>query len=142
MEKITVTIEVEGNAFRNLDEESMGGRRMDTYSMYARFYDESCPDWTSDSHYNLMLLKMRQEHANELLKSKGHLFLNDVYDLLGMPRSKAGQVVGWVYDEHNPIGDNFVDFGIYDDSNSDFVNGYTRTIVLDFNVDGYILDRI
>lgn len=63
--------------------------------------------------------------------------------MLGIPRVKAGQVVGWIYDEENPIGDNFVDFGIYDQNrvkNRDFVNGYERTILLDFNVDGNILD--
>ena len=73
------------------------------------------------------------------------MFLNDVYDALGIPRSKAGQVVGWIYDEKNPNGDNFVDFGIYDlykEGSRDFVNGYERTIWLDFNVDGPILDLI
>lgn len=55
----------------------------------------------------------------------------------------AGQIVGWIYDKKNPIGDNYVDFGIYDTSkeaNRNFVNGYERTILLDFNVDGNILD--
>ena len=70
------------------------------------------------------------------------MFLNEVYDLLGIQRSKAGNIVGWIYDEKNPVGDNFVDFGIYDinrPKNRDFVNGYERTIILDFNVDGDIL---
>ena len=90
-----------------------------------------------------MFLKQQQNYANEMLKSKGHLFLNEVYDMLGIPRTKAGQVVGWVYDEKNPIGDNFVDFGLYDinrEAVRNFVNGYERTILLDFNVDGNIWD--
>ena len=72
-------------------------------------------------------------------------FFDDVYEMLGIPRTKAGQVVGWIYDEKHPVGDNFVDFGIYDIYNErarDFVNGYERTILLDFNVDGNILDMI
>ena len=80
-----------------------------------------------------------------MLKAKGYLFLNDVYDMLGIPRTKAGQIVGWIYDEKNPIGDNFVDFGIYDGNKEtvrNFVNGYERTILLDFNVDGNILDMM
>ena len=92
-----------------------------------------------------MFLRRQEDWANELLKAKGHLFLNEVYDMLGIPRTKAGQVVGWIYDEKNPIGDNFVDFGIYDihrPRNRDFVNGIERTILLDFNVDGNILDLI
>ena len=71
--------------------------------------------------------------------------MNDVYAMLGIPKTRAGQVVGWIYDEKEPIGDNYVDFGIYDTnkpSNRDFVNGYERTILLDFNVDGNILDLI
>ena len=68
--------------------------------------------------------------------------MNEVYEMLGIPKTVIGQRVGWVYDENNPVGDNFVDFGIYDLYNEkarDFVNGYERTILLDFNVDGDIL---
>lgn len=113
------------------------------YSDYARFFDEYCNGWEKDPEYNLMFLRTQQSYANDLLKSRGHLFLNEVYDMLGIPRTKAGQVVGWVYNEDNPVGDNFVDFGIYDinrETNRDFVNGYERSILLDFNVDGNIWD--
>lgn len=63
--------------------------------------------------------------------------------MLGIQHTKAGQIVGWIYDKENPVGDNYVDFGIYDtnkEANRNFVNGYERTILLDFNVDGNILD--
>lgn len=116
-----------------------------TYSEYARFFDDGCNGWTKDAEYNLMFLKNTQNTANDLLKARGHLFLNEVYDMLGIPRSKAGQVVGWIYDKDHPIGDNFVDFGIYNmniEKVRDFVNGYERTILLDFNVDGPIMDMI
>lgn len=112
-------------------------------SDYARFFDDGCTGWTKDPEFNLMFLKDQQRYANDLLKTRGYLFLNEVYNLLGIPLSKAGQIVGWVYDEKNPVGDNFVDFGIYDyhrTNANDFVNGYERTILLDFNVDGNILD--
>lgn len=117
---------------------------LDEYSEYARFYDCGNEGWTKDPEYNLMFLRQQQNYANEKLKVNGHLFLNEVYDMLGIPRSKAGQVVGWIYDEKNPNGDNFVDFGIYDnkDGNRRFVNGYEATILLDFNVDGVIYDLI
>lgn len=114
-------------------------------SDYARFFDDGCTGWTKDPEFNLMFLKDQQRYANDLLKSKGHLFLNEVYDMLGIPRTQAGQVVGWIYDEKNPIGDNFIDFGIYDiadERKRSFVNGYERTILLDFNVDGNILEMI
>ena len=112
-------------------------------SDYARFFDEYCTGWDKDPEYNLMFLKQQQAHANRLLQTNGYLFLNEVYDMLGIRRTKAGQVVGWVYDEKNPIGDNYVDFGIYDlynEKSRDFVNGRERSILLDFNVDGNIWD--
>ena len=115
------------------------------YSDYARIFDNGSMGWTKDPEYNLMFLKLQQNQANDRLRAQGYLFLNDVYDMLGIPRTKAGQIVGWIYDEDNPVGDNFVDFGIYDIYNEkacDFVNGRERSIVLDFNVDGNILDMI
>lgn len=115
------------------------------YSDYARCYDDGCKGWEKDSEYNLMFLRHTQEFMNQKLRAQGYLFLNDVYDALGIPRTRAGQVVGWIYDEKNPHGDNYVDFGIYDlykEGSRDFVNGYERTIWLDFNVDGNILDLI
>lgn len=113
----------------------------DEPSDYARFFCEGCAGWTKDPEMNLVFLKQQQNWANEVLKSRGHLFLNEVYDMLGIERSKAGQVVGWVYDETNPLCDNYVDFGIYDLYNERkraFVNGWERSILLDFNVDGDI----
>ena len=116
-----------------------------TYSDYARFFDDGCNGWCKDSEYNLTFLKQQQNYANDLLKRKGYLFLNEVYDMLGIPRTKAGQIVGWYYNEKKPTGDNFVDFGIYDynrEATRNFVNGYERTILLDFNVDGNILNYL
>lgn len=117
------------------------------YSDYARFFDESCAAWHSDPEYNLMFLRSQQQYANDLLKSRGRLFLNEVYDMLGIDRTKAGQVVGWVYNpkDENAEGDNFVDFGIYDMSKERvraFVNGYEANILLDFNVDGEIWSQM
>lgn len=114
------------------------------YSDYARFFDESSSQYHKDAEYNLMFIRRQQDYANEMLKSQGYVFLNDVYDLLGIPKTKAGQVVGWVYDKNNPIGDNYVDFGIYNCSKAskEFVNGYEKSILLDFNVDGTIVDKV
>ena len=115
------------------------------YSEYARIFDETNTNWEKDSEYNRFFLTAQQSYANDLLRARGHLFLNEVYDMLGFPRTKAGQVVGWLYNPDNPTGDNYVDFGMFDINNEkacDFVNGYERAIVLDFNVDGNIYDYI
>ena len=113
------------------------------YSDYAKIYDAGCNGWTKDAEFNLMFLRHTQAQANDILKRRGYLFLNEVYDMLGFQRTKAGQVMGWIYDEENPIGDNFVDFGIYNtdiEKARDFVNGIERVIILDFNVTN-ILDN-
>lgn len=137
------TIDEEGNEV--VVKEEVKTMDPNLYSDYAKFFDESNVNWNRNPEYNLMFLKSQQQYANDLLKSRGRLFLNEVYDMLGMERTKAGQVVGWVYDEENPIGDNFVDFGIYDMSKERvraFVNGYEPNILLDFNVDGNVWDAM
>lgn len=106
------------------------------YSPYAIVFDDGNTGWEKDPEANKFFLVRQQAYANDVLKSRGHLFLNEVYDMLGAPRTKAGQIVGWIYDENHPVGDNFVDFGIFDtnrQTNIDFINGYERTIILDFN---------
>jgi hypothetical protein len=111
-------------------------------SQYAKFFDEYSPNWSKTPEYNLLFLKNQQNYANDLLHSRGHLFLNEVYDMLGLPHTQAGAVVGWIMEKGN---DGFVDFGIYEASlvnNREFVNGHERSILLDFNVDGVIYDLI
>ena len=115
------------------------------HSEYARFFDEWCTGWQKDAELNLYFLRQQQNYANELLRAKGYVFLNQVYDMLGIKRTKAGQIVGWVYDETGRYSDGHIDFGIYDLYNEkarDFVNGRERSILLEFNVDGNILDKI
>jgi hypothetical protein len=119
--------------------------RIDEPSEFARFFDEWCTGWDKDPEYNLTYLKNVQRMANDRLEANGHLFLNEVYDMLGIPRSKAGNIVGWVYDRNDKYADNYVDFGIYDVHNEqkrDFVNGRERSILLDFNVDGNIWELL
>ena len=137
------TVDKDGN--ETVEKKTISVVDPNMYSDYARIFDNGSMGWTKDPEYNLMFLKLQQNQANDRLRAQGYLFLNDVYDMLGIPRTKAGQIVGWIYDEENPVGDNFVDFGIYDIYNEkacDFVNGRERSIVLDFNVDGNILDMI
>lgn len=112
-----------------------------SYSIYARAFDQTNPNHQSSPAYNLTFLKCQQTYFNDMLHARGHVFLNEVYDALGFDRTKAGACVGWV-EGH---GDSFVDFGIFDASNAAsrrFINGLENSILLDFNVDGTILDLI
>lgn len=140
-EKVTV----DDNGNETITTETVEVADPNHYSPYAIVFDDGNTGWDKDPELTKFFLIQQQNYANDLLKSRGHLFLNEVYDMLGAKRTKAGAQVGWVYDEKNPSGDNFVDFGIFDINNPkarDFVNGYERVIILDPNVDGVILDRI
>ena len=110
-------------------------------SPYAVFFDESSDRWTKNPEFNKLTLITLQQLANEMYDSQGHMFLNEVYDMIGVPRTQAGAVVGWI----KGAGDDYIDFGIHNafsEKARDFVNGYERSILLDFNVDGVIYDKI
>ena len=111
-------------------------------SQYARFFDETCIGWERDAQINRAFLHNVQSFLNRKLQEQGYLYLNEAYEALGMQKSKAGQVVGWIYDKSpNAIGDNFIDFGLFDvhdESKRDFINGYEYSVLVDFNVDGNI----
>lgn len=112
-------------------------------SLYGRYFDECSSEWSKNAEYNRTFLQSQQNYANHMLVSRGHLFLNEVYDMLGFERCRAGQIVGWKYyrDGKNPKGDNYVDFGLFqaeDAVSRAFINGKERVIFLDFNVDGPI----
>lgn len=148
-QKIEAIVEDENGNEKLKKEEGLVLPNGQYISEYAKFFDESCPDWTKSPENNIHFLRLQQAAANEKLKIQGHLFLNEVYDMLGIPRTKAGAVVGWLYpaERFNSLDLNgFVDFGIYDmwanAKRADFVNGYERSILLDFNVDGCIYNYI
>ena len=108
-------------------------------SAYSKIFDETNPNFERNPEYNLMFLRAQQAYANDLLKAKGRLFLNEVYEMLGFEPTKAGQIVGWV----RGGDDGYVDFGLYNihsKSARDFVNGLEAAVLLDFNVDGNVWD--
>lgn len=143
-QEIEVT-EVDKNGKEKIVKKTVDTIGPDEYSDYARFFDKSSREWDANPEYCLTFLRAKQAYCNDRLKAKGHMFLNEVYDELDLPRTEAGQIVGWIYDEETPNGDNYIDFGIYElykQNSHDFVNGYSQSILLDFNVDGKIIDKI
>lgn len=115
--------------------------------LYARWFDEENNNWNGppNEEYNVLFLRNQQNWANDMLRARGHLFLNEVYGMLGLSHTSPGAIVGWVYDRDNENGDNFVDFGCWnrnDASPNDFTNGREGSILLDFNVDGPIWQLI
>lgn len=115
-------------------------------SVYARFFDNSSAQWLDSHEDNMMFLRNQQQWANDKLRANGHIFLNEVYDMLGIPRTTAGQIVGWIANPKPDEGDKFVDFDLLNPYNApgrDFINGYnTQGILLDFNVQGVVYHLI
>jgi hypothetical protein len=112
------------------------------------FFDEVNPNFTKDPVANYLFLKGVQAHMNHRLEAFGHVFLNDVYDALGMPRCREGAVAGWLHKPNDPNhkGDNFVDFGFMSSRDPQaiaFRNGEERAVRLNFNIDpDVIFDQI
>ena len=123
----------------NQEDISEFGREFSQYTVNRKGKTILNPYWQPDNDYNLVFLKKQEQYANQILRSKGYLILNDVYDMLGLPPTKEGHIIGWIYceDEANPMGDNYVDFGL---NNNDvlFSDDDESSLVLDFNVDGSI----
>jgi hypothetical protein len=109
-------------------------------SIYARWFNADSSSWSNDPNVNYFFLKCQQDWANDMLKARGHVFLNEVYDSLGMPRTEAGAVVGWIMG----AGDDYVNFGVLIDNDMCIVDFFYADdeILLDFNVDGVIFDKI
>ena len=115
------------------------------HSLYSIVFCEGNTGWTRNAELNKVFLIQQQNWANDKLKMNGVLTLNEVYDMVGAPRTAYGQIAGWVWTEDGTIGDNFVDFGLFDVNNEkacDFINGREKSIILDFNCIGNILDYI
>lgn len=121
------------------------------------FFDAASRYWEKNGDFNRMFLMSQQQYANDQLRADGFLFLNDVLYSLGIPKTKAGQILGWVYDaDKSDAGDGYVDFGIQEAYRQDEIGYvkekikegrlpkevYERTVLLDFNCDGPILNLI
>lgn len=121
-------------------------------SPYTCIFDETVDTWQPDNMLNRNYLFLMEQSANKRLRTQGHLFLNEVLGSIGTHggvsmKTPEGQIVGWIYDPNDPSKQNHVDFGVtsyvegYDPTN-DFIDGYERSVILRFNCDGPIIDKI
>lgn len=141
-EKVSEALVTDEDDNKNIESESQSF--YSSLSGYAKIFDETNPYWERDSDFNYNFLHGKEKIANHKLKAKGYLFLNEVYSLLGFPETKAGQVVGWIYNPDDTSRDNYVDFGLFNPKNKGaraFINGYDKSVIIDFNVDGVIYDN-
>lgn len=142
-----VIVDEDGNK-KKVDAEVLKPKNNQEWSVYSRFFDEYSSKWTSNASYNMMFLNAMESTADDKLYAQRYLFLSDVFEALGLPDCEMAHVVGWYltpkeWREHKK----HVDFRIMDlaqlsESKRLFVNGYEPSILLDFNVDGVIWDKV
>lgn len=101
------------------------------------FTQENSRNWSDNPDINLMFFRCQENWCNQLLISRGHVFLNDVYDSLGFERTPVGAICGWLYEEQDSDGNEFIYFGI-----PDAAKNAPEKLRLEFNVQGVIYDRI
>jgi archaellum component FlaF (FlaF/FlaG flagellin family) len=112
-------------------------------SDYAVYFDKTTStEWDEIMDMNYYFISAQESVANKKLDAtifngrKG-IFLNEIYDMLGLPRTAAGQIVGWTTD--GPDG--YIKIKIHRVERE--VNGEViPSLVLDFNVEGNIWDRM
>lgn len=114
-------------------------------SQYARIFDEvESTQWTPSADHNRAFLLMEQNFFNERIKTRGYIFLNEVYERLGFRPTKAGSIVGWVYRPNDPDYEG-IDFGVFSANTqkaAEFLAGDEPSIILDFNVQGDVLTLV
>ena len=134
----------EDNTYTVTEEKKVATVNPET-NIYTRFFDRGNPDWDDDPDIRRLFLEAKERTANMMLENRGYLLLNDVYKLLGYPATRAGYSVGWLRnDDENPNHHGYVSFGWKDISDSysrALLNGYEECVILNFNVEGPILDK-
>ncbi len=109
---------------------------------YIKYFTRSNPYWDDTPDYVELFLRSHQNYANDRLKVDKVLTLNDVYDSLGFQKTKAGMVVGWVFDENNEDGDNFIEFNVRKVYIPNEYGDEELAYAIDFNVDGNIYNKM
>lgn len=106
----------------------------------AKIFDCMNPYFDLDPMWNFTFLRMKERYFNDSLRSKGYVLLNEVYEALGFEKVDEFENIGWIYREKyrekDPIGDNFIDFGLH--NNPYITCDANKIILLEFNVDGVI----
>lgn len=145
VEKIEETVTDEDGKTKKV-KKTVGVSEISDYGDYAVYFDKSSPYFEGNDDYDMMFLRAQQNYANDLLRARGYLTLNEVLDSLGIQGTnmlrKAGMVVGWKYEKDNQHGDNDVCFYIYNTYRRREDGNVEPCIILDFNAEGSIYDRM
>lgn len=144
-EKIEVeTTDENGNTKKEKVEALVVDPEKSNISRYAiRFTPEFSGEAYPDVNNNLMILKSCERTWNAVLPSRKKVYLNEIYQELGIDETWESRMVGWDYDADN-FGDGKIRFDITEvivrDDNDPL--GYHKELIVDFNVDGDIVHKL
>lgn len=150
MKKVIITMYIDGENIVGYEAEEtdfvketeVEVEREESISRYARIFDAENPNWRDDPLDNQIFLSKVQNECNFRLREKKYLLLNEVYELLGIPATGLGEIVGWIHTKDS-TKKNWVDFFCANaECNQRFLDGEEKMALLDFNVDGIIVDRL
>lgn len=111
--------------FRILEDDS---RIPEEFSPYAVVFDSTSLLWTDNMEYNEKFLEKVADYANDKFNVFGFLFLSDVLFMINKTELvRKAAIVGWTFE-----GDGVIEFELFKDPEE-------RYIVIDFNVDGAII---
>lgn len=117
-------------------------------------FDEFSSCWQDDAAANQKFLCDTERFCNQRLEAMGYLFLNEVREALGYKKIPEGQLLGWILPKGKHIvgdGDGYVSFGLFNRLTDDNVEGEIKrqffygdnpSVLLEFNYDGVIFDKI
>lgn len=97
----------------------------------SRVFDSLNPNFSFDPEVNAMFLKMALQHCYVTLDIVGHVFLNEVFDMLGLARTAGGAVLGWSKDFERELP-------LWEYHDLEDQPGFSLT----FNVDGSVLETL
>lgn len=123
-------------------------------ALYSYILEEGTMDpkyWSDSAFLNKKRLRMVIEQANAILNERGYIFLSEVLRMIGYKGKMTDRehFTGWIKKGLVPDwhGDGFVSDGVTDgmlrtERVQAFISGTEPNVVVNFNVDGYIVDAL
>lgn len=103
-------------------------------SPYAVIWGPGNWAFQDSPEHNVSFIRIQEQLMTDMLRSKGYLFLNDIYDRFDLPNTAAGQICGWMIDHDK--SDDFVEIletPMHDGSGA---------FMLDFNIAGPVFELL
>lgn len=83
--------------------------------MHEIIFDRNSPYWNEDGGFNLLFLRAQERYLNDLAKSRGYIYLNQIYEVLGVCWNPENENECLKYDKNYIVQ---FQFEVFHESNS------------------------